>query len=325
MAHVDAPLDAVAARLAAILMGTSVELTEPEGTELDFESIIQPRPLPEGIPAPEVWAVDGGQALVADARCLRVFVTRASVVCYRAGSCSVEEEGELHAHLIGAGRLLGDGAVEGSAPDAPVDVNLLRDRAEWDSVASALERAVEGALVLLDGDLVPDWRLESGLVDGLMEHARLRGVVLAAVTKHSSLARGGAPLVGHLEKEAAATLGPRTRWWAPVGQTRPGGRWPPIQVVVARLDSDARYAFRIDLPLDADPEPVLAAMAAVSNDAAFPGYPYPLSVADRLAACPGWLRADAWLTLEEALERAGVPAETRERAFDDRHRMMERA
>jgi len=66
-------------------------------------------------------------------------------------------------------------------------------------------------------------------------------------------------------------------------------------------------------------------MAAVSDDAAFPGYPYPLTVADRLAACPGWLREEAWMEIEEALDRAGVPLEVRERAFADRHRLMERA
>src|SRR5207244_2261870 len=52
---------------------------------------------------------------------------------------------------------------------------------------------------------------------------------------------------------------------------------------------------------EADAEAALAAMAAVSDDAAFPGYPYPLTVADRLAACPGWLREEAWMEIEEAL------------------------
>src|SRR5690348_18108984 len=39
-------------------------------------------------------------------------------------------------------------------------------------------------------------------------------------------------------------------------------------------------------PSSADPEAALGALSAVSDDAAFPGYPYPLSVADKLAACP---------------------------------------
>jgi hypothetical protein len=96
-------------------------------------------------------------------------------------------------------------------------------------------------------------------------------------------------------------------------------------VLAARLDPDARFSFRIDLPADTDAEPVLAAMAALADDAAFPGDPYPLTVADRLAACPGWLRADVWAQLEDAFDQAGVPLDVRERAFTDRHRLMERS
>ncbi len=70
---------------------------------------------------------------------------------------------------------------------------------------------------------------------------------------------------------------------------------------------------------------MLGALSALSDDAAFPGYPYPLSVADRLAACPGWLRDDVRSQLEDGFDRAGVPLDVRERAFTDRHRMMERS
>ena len=57
-----------------------------------------------------------------------------------------------------------------------------------------------------------------------------RGVVLCGVTKHSSLSRGGAPLLGQLELEAASTLGERAMWWAPVARMRAdvgarGCRW----------------------------------------------------------------------------------------------------
>ena len=318
-------IEGVAGRLARILLGRDRVVSDPTGAELDFEPVLEVRPLGGPSPAPEVWAVDGGQALVADARCLQVFVTRTALVCFRNGSCVVEEEGPFRAHLLGAGAPP-EGVPEGGAgPDgARVDVNYLRDRAEWETVGTAVDRAAPGALVLVDGDLVPDWRVPEDAVPGLIERARARGIVVAAVTKHSSLSRGGAPLVGQLEQEAADAFGSRSRWWVPVGRTREGSRWPDIRVVVARLDPDARYAFRVDLPAGVDPEAALGALAAVSDDAAFPGYPYPLSVADRLAACPGWLRAETWLALDEALEAAGVPAETRARAFDDRHRMMER-
>jgi hypothetical protein len=50
-----------------------------------------------------------------------------------------------------------------------------------------------------------------------------------------------------------------------------------------------------------------------------------LSVADQLAACPPWLRHELWLELDELFHRAGVPLEVRERAFTDRHKLMERS
>ena len=66
-------------------------------------------------------------------------------------------------------------------------------------------------------------------------------------------------------------------------------------------------------------------LSALCDDAAFPGYPYPLSVVDGLAACPGWLREDVRLQLDELLDANGVPLDVRDRAFTDRHRLMERA
>lgn len=321
-------LETAAARLAELLTGGGSSLADPSGSSaLEFESVIDLRELRRG-PAPaEAWAVDGGQALVADARCLQLLVTRAARVRFVDRACVLEEEGPLRAAVLG----LGEGSVaraalalEGLAADCAVDANLLRDRWEWDAVERSIEEADAGAFVLVDGDLQPDWRIPSHVIAGLFAQAAERGVQLAAVVKHSSLSRGGAPLLGQLEIEAAETLGERATWWAPVAHTRPDVA-NGIQVVAARLDPDARFAFRVDLPADADPEPVLASLSAVCDDAAFPGYPYPLSVADRLAACPGWVREEVWLQLDTLLEQAAVPAVVRERAFTDRHKLMERA
>jgi len=179
-------------------------------------------------------------------------------------------------------------------------------------------------LVLVDGDLRPDPRLPLGWVTELLADATARGITVVGVTKHTSLSRGGAPLIGQLEREAEAALGPRSRWWAPVGHS-PGATGVPFTVVAARLDPDAAYSFRLDVAVGIDPEVAIAKVACVADDAAFPGYPYPLTVADRLAACPPWVREEAWLTIAEHLRLAGVPGDVLHRAFDDRHRLMERA
>ncbi|MDA8061445.1 MAG: DNA double-strand break repair nuclease NurA [Actinomycetota bacterium] len=321
-----ADLDQTARRLAELLTAGGDRLSDPTGSDLAFEAVVTLRPLERTAAPPDVWAVDGGQALVADARCLQLYVTRAATVRWRDGACVTEDEGRLTAHLTGLGEGRATLASSGApvAPDAAVDVNLLRDWDEWRATAGAVDGCDPEGLVLVDGDLQPDWRIPAAWVAALLERAGSRRVLLAGITKHSSLARGGAPLVGSLEAEADARFGPRATWWAKVAATRPE-LGPGLAVCVARLDPDARFAFRVDLPGDADLPSALGALSALSDDAAFPGYPYPLSVADRLAACPGWVKDDAWQRVDATLAAAGVPSDVRERAFTDRHRLMERA
>jgi len=316
-------LEAAAGRLAELLQGRGSALADPERKgHLQFEAEIRLRPLVRAsTPPAETWAVDGGQAVVADARCLQLVMARAARVRFRRGECDVEDEGGLRTWLLGGeeNRVVAAGLGLGIAADAAVDLNLLRDAEEWLAVDRCVEEASPGALVLLDGDLETDWRIPPSWLAELLGRAADRGVTVAAVTKRSSLARGGAPLLGALEMEAAASFGPRSSWWAPVARSRAGA-----SVVAARLDPDARYAFRVDVSPGADPEEALQALATLCDDAGFPGYPYPLTVADRLAACPPWLRQDTWFELDDLLDRAGVPYEVRERAFADRHLLMER-
>jgi hypothetical protein len=319
-------LEVAADRLATLLTTGGGALGDPTGVGLEFEPEVVLRPLARGGAPEDAWAVDGGQALVAEARCLQRGVTRASRVRFWGGACVVEDEGDLRAYLLGGdeGRLARASLGLGVSPDAPVDANLLRDRWEWDAAERAVGEADPGAVVLVDGDLQPDWRIPSSFLASLLVEAAARQVVLAGVTKRSSLARGGAPLLGQLEREAEVALGPRALWWAPVARTRPDVGYG-LQVVVARLDPDARFAFRVDLPADVDAERALASISALCDDAAFPGYPYPLTVADRLAACPSWVRHDLWLQVDRCFDLAGVPLDVRERAFADRHDLMERA
>ena len=322
-------LEAAAERLAALLTGRSTELGDPldKQGDLVFDGDLALRPLVRGEAPADVWAVDGGQGLVADARCLQVIITRSARVRFRAGRCETEEEGDLQAVLLGGSdervAALDALAVEGIDPGCSVDVNLVRDRWEWEAVSRSVDDVEPGGTVLVDGDLQPDWRIPSSFLRDVLERAQAREVVVAGVTKHSSLARGGAPLLGWLEREAELGVGTRAMWWAPIGRVR--GDVGGVQVVAARLDPDARFSFRVDLPTWAEPDVALARLSALCDDAAFPGYPYPLSVVDGLAACPGWLRDDVRVQLDELLDRAGVPLDVRDRAFTDRHTLMERA
>ena len=68
--------EAAAARLAQLLSGQSDELAAPGRRDLDFLATVELAPLERAVATADCWAVDGGQALVADARCLQVGVTR---------------------------------------------------------------------------------------------------------------------------------------------------------------------------------------------------------------------------------------------------------
>ncbi|HET9077283.1 MAG TPA: DNA double-strand break repair nuclease NurA [Acidimicrobiales bacterium] len=328
--HTETSIDQVGARLISLLTSPGGGLRDPSDGSLVFEPALSVRPLSRA-PAPpaQAWAVDGGQALVADARCLQVYVTRAAQVCWAGGRAMAERALPLQAALLGLGEeaaaraaLIAGGAPLG--PDCTVDVNLLREWGEWSAARAAVLEAEPGALVLVDGDLQPDWRLAPEWMAGLLDLAADRRVTLMGVTKHTSLSWGGAPLLGVLERLAPSVVGARDLWWAPVARTSPSVG-PGTRVVVARLDPAARFAFRVDLPGTADPEPALGLLATLCDDAAFPGYPYPLSSADRMAACPGWVREEVWSRIDDMFDRAGVPADLRDRAFADRHRLMERS
>lgn len=154
-----------AERVAELLMGRTTELSDPSGSELDFFPTIEPRALERLAPPADCWAVDGGQALVADARCLQVVTTRAARTRWQGGACTLEDDGTFAVHiLVGSG-----GGTEGRrslselgapvAPEAPVDLNVLRDWSEWRLVSRSVEEAGPEAVVLVDGDLQPDWRI----------------------------------------------------------------------------------------------------------------------------------------------------------------------
>ena len=328
--HPEESIDHVAARLVSLLTSPAGGLRDPSGGSLTFEAELAVQPLSRAPGPPvEAWAVDGGQALVADARCLQVYVTRASQVCWSGGRAVVEQALPLQAALLGLGEdsaaraaLIASGAPV--ATDCSVDVNLLREWGEWAAARAAVEAAVPGAVVLVDGDLQPDWRMAPEWVAQLLDLAADRGVTVMGVTKHTSLSWGGAPLLGVLERLAAGVVGARDMWWAPIARSSPSVG-PGTRVVVARLDPAARFAFRVDLPGTAEPSEALAVLATLCDDAGFPGYPYPLSSADRLAACPAWVRDEVWSRIDGTFDRAGVPEDLRERAFADRHRLMERS
>src|SRR6516164_5179319 len=99
----DPSVATTATRLAELLTGggEGTSLRDPTGQGLEFEDTLVLRPLTRGLAPADVWAVDGGQGLVADARCLQVYVTRAARVRWQHGRAVTEEEGAPRVWLLG--------------------------------------------------------------------------------------------------------------------------------------------------------------------------------------------------------------------------------
>ena len=318
-------LDSVSIRLAQIFNGqepTTALSDEGSGLEFEPDLKIQPLDLSEQDP-PQAWAIDGGQLQILDARSIQVVATRASRVCFSQKKRVFEEQGPLHLSLLGGTQSIQE-AKEWKialALGEVLDTKLLREYLEWKALAKTIDDSVEKAIVFKDGQLRPDDRIEIDQVVSLLEKAQEKDILLVGFSKQSSLSKGSMPLLAWLSNEASQMFD-TTRWWCPVATYSIGGQ--KIRVVAAKLDSLSRFSFRIDFPAYLDPCSVLNTIRAVSNDVGFPGYPYPLSVADQLATCPSWLSQEIKQLIDDSLDKQGIPLQLREAAFFDRHELMER-
>ena len=132
-----------------------------------------------------------------------------------------------------------------------------------------------GSIVVLDGTLETFGSKEQKGMELLKAEAAAKGMHLGAVAKTCSLLTGsGSPLIAAAE---AASIG-RTGF---IAVAEGMAERHMAQIAVARLNSSATHLFRIEC--GSDMGNFAAALAAQSNDLAFPGYPYGLIMADRFA------------------------------------------
>ena len=219
--------------------------------------------------------------MVADARCVQLMVTRAARVCFRDGACVVEDEGELRAWLLGVRRGAGRPPAAlgmGIAADAAVDVNLLRDREEWAAVARVRRARRRRARSCWS---TATWSPTGGSRrrgwPTCSRRAAERGVLVAG--GHQALVAGPGRRAAARAARGRGRGRPRacaSRWWAPRGphparRRRAASRWsPPASTPTPASPSGSTC------PPTSTPSRSLASLAALCDDAAFPGYPYPL-------------------------------------------------
>lgn len=146
--------------------------------------------------------------------------------------------------------------------------------AEYDMSRRALRALRPGDLLLLDGCLDPDL-FHPGLLDSVLQVARRQGVHVAGITKDTSLTIGGTlPFTLEVEEAAMARRAP-TKFYVDVGEAL--GKQGPYGTYAVRFDGRSNL-YRVDVAAaTGTDEHILSRVAALCNDVAYPGYPYPLA------------------------------------------------
>jgi hypothetical protein len=280
-----------------------------------------------------VAAVDGGSACLLNGRSFWLVAYRAATVWHRDRETFAEQVDPLNLRALtqtdakaAYAEALARAGVrrERELADLGGVVDVLRELAEWDRAVQAIQAAQPGDLVLVDGSLHPGAFLPAALVGPIHQLALDRGVDLVGVTKASKLRWGRyAPLVLRVRRRAERELGPDARWYLRVTED-PEGRvhadgWRS-EVYVARLARRGAYAFRVDAVRGArGPDELFAALAGLSDDPAFLGYPYPLARAHQVVSLPGHLLADLRRDLRQAFLREGLSEDDVDLVMRDFH------
>ncbi len=297
----------------------------PDGYELD--------PVEPADPG-TVWAVDGGSCVVADGRSFQVAAYRAARVRFSGGATVGVDRPQLVVRAVSPeemARLARSaltelcGAEPERLPELPRPVDALREWSEWAAVGATVAEASPGDLVLVDGSLHGGPLVPQVVVQRVHAAAVARGVSLAGVVKASTLYWGrNAPLVTLLKRRGDREVGP-TRWAARISTDPIFGRLYIGDIFVAHLAPTAPHAFRVDVARGPEPPAaVLGRLAALADDPAFVGYPYPLARAHQAARVTGYDVVDVRRSFRDALARRGMGQDDVELLFQDFHEVLNR-
>ncbi len=317
-----------AARVASELKALYAAAPTPPDSPLTDKTIGSPQlvktldeaPLHEIVPASGstvVYAVDGGSAVVGFGGRAEVVAWRAGMACFRdrirvRERCSPPEvvayDRSAAADIVGEYAADIPGGYQPSLPSRAVDD--LRWLAEWRLVEDLIENAESGSLVLLDGSLRGHPAFDLQHQRQVMRFAAERKIHVAAVTKQSTLSINASfPLDVATGASRIADTGNGT-WYRRLNRDLPDTSGWLGNIYLARLHPYADKPYRVDSNrYDDDIDEIFAALAAISDDIEFAGYPYPLAAAHRLARIDGTLRNHICETLEHALERVDFPRE----------------
>lgn len=253
--------------------------------------------------AGSVSAVDGSNAMILETGSFSIALVRAVETTFSAGRRDHAGETSLRAVRIGPEKT--NPAYEEfyhecfeDTPREHLDnedrsraAACFRDTLEFWTALRLAETLGRGDALLLDGALRVDHESHRPVLKKILDTARSRGVLVAAVTKKaSSTWGGGIPLVPAAEA-LARDLEIEAPWHLAVPRSvldaERYAQWDFSATYVASLHPRSPDTFKIDVPAWAAPPEIdatFSALAAYADDGRVAGYPYPLFDAHRFAA-----------------------------------------
>ncbi len=121
----------------------------------------------------------------------------------------------------------------------------------------------------MEGSIIMDGSMEEDNPELLRE---LLTKKICFLSKTSSVTNKGVSM-----HAALLEAGPKSTWYYPLKEQGFG------ESFLVRLHPKSSHLFRLELPKGVKPDDVIASLAISSADPVFPGYPYPLIEADRMA------------------------------------------
>lgn len=163
--------------------------------------------------------------------------------------------------------------VTGQKPQGHLDFDKATERIrtllEWDKVKYLISYLGKGDIILFDGSMI------SGVIstnkhffDDLCEQARDKGIILAGLSKDTSLLKNNVPipmiLASHMEKQSI-----KSNWYH---------YYEAEKTYFVKFRKHIDLIFRLDLvlPDDINPETAIKLIASYCYNEGNQGYPYPL-------------------------------------------------
>lgn len=247
-----------------------------------------------------IAAVDGSNATVAESGLFTVVALRAAGVVFRRGTRDFSALSPQRVMRIGPERevasfpILYQECFE-ALPEASLDAEdrtkaagVLRDIIEYWTALRIMERLDAGDLLLLDGALRVNHESLNPVLMEILKTAGHRDLLVASVTKRTSMTWGGGIPLVRSAAALAREYGVHPPWAVRIpDEILDASRyeqWQHGAMYVAMLHPAASSAFKVELPQYAGKDAVretFAACAAYADDGRIAGYPFPLFAAHR--------------------------------------------